>query len=675
MGEEILPDMQAGPTQPGPMYANVMGGSLAGVSGGLVGSWSRVAGARAPIFEWYDVELPLPDDGNFRSTCKICKTSISASRRATSNLISHMKRKHPGVYADNVGQRYQIKTERPVSQSHSQGEGCFSSDGPNGIEGSVTSHGSSNGVHGPIVDTHSRAIGALVDFLANSLTDPKMVDSTDFRRFVHTLNPGFDLPSSLHLSYSYLPSKRWGIQQRMMQLLQEVEYVAITQDVWTNASHQSVACLSAHFVHDWKLKMVFLASKHFTLPDIKTNLAELFEDTISYYNLSQKVSHTLTNNATKLARSAKTSLPGFLSEDLELTDSPSTSQEGASIDLKDMNSVFLEGMACFAEALESCVMTATKDNSFLESVLCKVSAVVDYIRTIVFPSPALEELRVVLERGYSTWNLQLRIVRAIANTTHERLQNALSGVKSLSHEDYAVLTELVELLEPFEEAYNLYREGHKVTASYVIPCIRGLKVHLQNIKTVHLGPVVEKLSQFIHTNLAKYEANETYALCSILDPRFKLAWCPEERQCSLITLLCRKASEQRFPETVTSCNAMLFQGEERRSKLFQFMSPQTSKKANSVHSVEVGSYLAMPCLPDSAACCPLEFWRQNQGQFPSLCQLARSLMNIPAAATQVLLMSRIQNTDTVANLADLTLNSSTFESLMFIKVNNALIRL
>lgn len=461
----------------------------------------------------------------------------------------------------------------------------------------------------------------------------------------------------------------------MMQLLQEVESVAITQDVWTNASHQSVVCLSAHFIHDWKLKMFFLASKHFSLPDIKTSLAELFEDTISCYNLSQKVSHTLTNNATRLARSAKTSLPGFVSEDADLIEQPSDGlSDGASLDLKDMNSVFLEGMACFAEALENCVMLATKDNAFLESVLCKVSAVVDYIRTVVFPSPALEELRVVLERGYSTWNLQLRIVRAIASTTHDRLQNALSGVKSLSHEDYAVLAELVEILEPFEEAYNLYREGHKVTASYVIPCIRGLKMHLGNVKVVHLGPVVSRLDQFINADLAKYEANETYALCSMLDPRFKLAWCPEERQCGLITLLCRKAAEQRFPDSATTCNAGAFPTEERRSKLFQFMTPQTSKKANSVHSVEVGSYLAMPCVPDSAACCPLDFWRQNQTQFPSLCQLARSLMNIPAAASHVLSMSHVQGTDTIANLADLPLNGSTFESLMFIKVNNSLMR-
>lgn len=418
--------------------------------------------------------------------------------------------------------------------------------------------------------------------------------------------------------------------------------------------------------------MVFLASKHFNLPDIKVNVADLFEDTISYYNLSQKVSHTLTNNATKLTKSARTSLPGFIMEDYDALESPAMAvpECSTSVDLKDMNSVFVEDMGCFAEALETCVTFATKDNAFLEAVLSKISTVVDYIRNAVFPSPALDELRNVLERGYSTWNLQLRIIRAIvANTTHERLQSALSGIKSLSHEDYAVLTELVDILEPFEEAYNLFREGHKVTASYVIPCIRGLKMHLQNVKVVHLVPVIEKLSQYIYTNFAKYEVNDTYALCSILDPRFKLAWCPEDRQCGLITLLCKKASEQRIPEPISISTSMALPGEERKSKLFQFMNPQMSRRSNSVHSVEVGSYLAMPCVPDCINYCPLDFWRQNKSQFPSLCQLARSMMNIPAASSHVLHMAKV--CDRVIDLTDLKLNQTTFESLMFVKINRA----
>lgn len=57
-------------------------------------SWNR-CGGRPPIFEYYVTEFPLPYEGNFRAICKVCNTSISASRRATSNLISHMKASLP----------------------------------------------------------------------------------------------------------------------------------------------------------------------------------------------------------------------------------------------------------------------------------------------------------------------------------------------------------------------------------------------------------------------------------------------------------------------------------------------------------------------------------------------------------------------------------------------------
>ncbi|KAL3194169.1 hypothetical protein MRX96_016309 [Rhipicephalus microplus] len=83
---------------------------------------------------------------------------------------------------------------------------------------------------------------------------------------------------------------------------------------------------------------------------------------------------------------------------------------------------------------------------------------------------------------------------------------------------------------------------------------------------------------------------------------------------------------------------------------------------------EVSSYLATPCLPETG--CPLDFWRQHQGQYPKLAQLASRLLSVPATAAHILRMCRVGGK--VANPADFRLNGVTFENLMFIKCNQGL---
>lgn len=175
-------------------------------------SWSYRCGGRPPIFEFYVTEFPLPEEGNFRAICKVCNTSISASRRATSNLISHMKRKHPGMYHDN-------------------GSAPRCSSGP--VAASPPGTGS------PAVQyagqRQQQVTESLVDLLAGNLLDPGLVDTREFRRLLSLLDSSYEAPSASQLVYGLLPGRRWGLQQRAMLLLETAQSVALTQVISTSA--------------------------------------------------------------------------------------------------------------------------------------------------------------------------------------------------------------------------------------------------------------------------------------------------------------------------------------------------------------------------------------------------------------------------------------------------------
>ena len=70
------------------------------------------------------------------------------------------------------------------------------------------------------------------------------------------------------------------------------------------------------------------------------------------------------------------------------------------------------------------------------------------------------------------------MVRSILQCNEAKLAEALEKGPYLTAHDRQVLTDFLEILEPFEEATDLTQGNKVVTASYVIPCIRGIRQFL-----------------------------------------------------------------------------------------------------------------------------------------------------------------------------------------------------
>ena len=116
------------------------------------------------------------------------------------------------------------------------------------------------------------------------------------------------------------------------------------------------------------------------------------------------------------------------------------------------------------------------------------------------------------------------MIRSVLNEPLETL-NELDTNYKLSAYERKLLSSLCDILEPFASATD-YTQGEKcVTSSYVIPCIRGLKVQLSKMDTRYLSKMVDALIQSVSKRFNAFEYEKCFQLAAALDPRFKLAWC------------------------------------------------------------------------------------------------------------------------------------------------------
>ena len=85
-------------------------------------------------------------------------------------------------------------------------------------------------------------------------------------------------------------------------------------------------------------------------------------------------------------------------------------------------------------------------------------------------------------------------------------------------------------MTPFEEATDFAQTEHIPLAGYGLPCIRGLRHHLQNMVSKYHSGFVRALKASFERRMPEYEQNKTYIHAAILDPRFKLRWCEDDKE-------------------------------------------------------------------------------------------------------------------------------------------------
>ena len=258
------------------------------------------------------------------------------------------------------------------------------------------------------------------------------------------------------------------------------------------------------------------------------------------------------------------------------------------------------------------------------------------------------------------------MIRSILNVPADQLDEFDTGCLTQYKRN---CQDLCEILRPFETATIHVQEEKGVSASLVVPCVRGLKNNMKKMQYTYNSKLVLALRESVEKRLTLFEENDVYTTASALDPCFKLKWCNSDgEQKAIKQHLISKAgattkltANLRPPPTKRQCVT-------EPDNLFDFMEesdPQTTFSDTSKITTEVNVYLSQPCTDRHSD--PLQFWKAQHGNFPTLSQLVPHHLSIPASSAPVERLFSIAGK--VFRPERCSLKDSTFEQLMFIRCN------
>ena len=149
----------------------------------------------------------------------------------------------------------------------------------------------------------------------------------------------------------------------------------------------------------------------------------------------------------------------------------------------------------------------------------------------------LEGERRLQSKNATHWNSEVRSIASILRVSEDKLKSL--DVPHLTPYDRNILQDImVTILSPFQEATDLTQGQNIVTASFAIPCIRGLRKSLQSLSVTYNSRMLHALENSLDEQMSKYEDRERFILASVLDPRFKMKWCKDGDEAKKNLKLC-----------------------------------------------------------------------------------------------------------------------------------------
>lgn len=293
------------------------------------------------------------------------------------------------------------------------------------------------------------------------------------------------------------------------------------------------------------MKSVMICCKQFKGKHRAENIRHEYEETVSSYDIYEKIICIISVNAANMVKAFDFALPGF-EEEQKSFDGESESDGEYNCDDDDMSKlcdeIFPKHSRCYAHTLQLVVKDVLGDCSpSLKSIVVKASNIVSFVRKYVVASEMLEDVQRLQAANLTRWNSQLHMLKSIQKVPESKL-NSLDTKCKLSNYERKLLQELCQILDPFEYATLLVQQEVNVSASLTIPVTLGIKHQLRQISAIHSIKMIQSLIHSVESNLSPFEKNETFIIAAVLDPRFRMRWCKSVKVEETIALINEKSS-------------------------------------------------------------------------------------------------------------------------------------
>ncbi|XP_050984279.1 zinc finger BED domain-containing protein 4 [Labeo rohita] len=243
---------------------------------------------------------------------------------------------------------------------------------------------------------------------------------------------------------------------------------------------------------------------------------------------------------------------------------------------------------------------------------------------------------------------------------------------------WKLIENMVSILAPFEELTQQISSS-TASAADVIPCIRALTRLLEKTVESDHGVKTSKtvLLEAVRRRFADIDTQKLYAIATMLDPRYKDRYFPEDLKPTVRDLF-RDVVTAHCHTELPSTSSVEVPGSSRstdksppacslQAMFAELVEEDTGQTDEEIAIVsQINQYLAEAVMPRSGQ--PLAYWQANKGRFPALAQAARAYLCSPCTSVD---SERLFST--AANVIDDKINRLTSKNAeMFIVIKRNL---
>lgn len=481
---------------------------------------------------------------------------------------------------------------------------------------------------------------AIAKMIIRDLQPTQIVEYEGFRELLQLLEPRY-MPVPCHyIQQQLLPAYVSQVQQAAKQALKGAESCSVSLDtVGVNCGYLGVTC---HFINtDWNIRSALLACLPLPGHSNTQQMLTEFDEISETHGISGKVFRVVADSLPSEKPSAF-HLPGFHvianGEEDEEDDSSDEAVVGGDKETVSSNEnhksldqcLGRSRIDCFARLLAQCVKEGVGASPQISVPLSKAARLYNYIIATVAPEKLLQVFGSTVEQGPSSkhWNAQLKTMRQMVDSMDFLEDIVDRSDLVLGSLEKAVLRELVEVLEPFEEASDMVSGDKHVSISLALPCVLGLRKHLAEVNTQQCSGIVMGLSQALDRRLAGILEDPLYVTATTLDPQFKLSWSSDSDWHKQVLL--EEIGKHTRPLSPLEHHSEAQPSPSKRCKLFSFIKQRPTAQAKTVEQ-ELSTYLHEEPTDED----PLQYWKRKSIDFPLLSQVAKKVFTVPATTTSV----------------------------------------
>nr|CAI5830783.1 unnamed protein product [Callosobruchus analis] len=266
--------------------------------------------------------------GENRAKCGFCSAILSTLGGSTGNLSRHMKNKHPFTPLENYRQTPSLSHINLAIHSTADSS-CTSSAlsevyvGPSTSTVSdanefpkskkqKTTITSMNFVQSvkPVGLNRAKLLDRQLVTMIRVVKEYqpfRIVEDTEFKKFVNMLCPGYSLPSRKTISGSLIPQIMNTTKEIVSQKIGRAAAICLTTDGWTSINNDSFIAITAHYIDvaETMMQSNLLTCLNYTDRHTASNLASLLQDVVKEWNLENQICAVVTDNAANVVSSIR----------------------------------------------------------------------------------------------------------------------------------------------------------------------------------------------------------------------------------------------------------------------------------------------------------------------------------------------------------------------------------